>query len=79
MMKGQVMQNLGHLFVVMVFLMDVRKLIEEYLICSICLEGFLGIDEAPKHEAKHSTSDIKPKFLREFDGLDISPHWGRLL
>ena len=47
----------------------VRKLIEEYLICSICEAGLLGIEEAQKHETQHSNSGVKPKFLKEFDWI----------
>ena len=47
----------------------VRKLIEEYLICSVCEAGLLGIEEAQKHEAQHCSSGVKPKFLKEFDWI----------
>ena len=47
----------------------VRKLIEEYLICSVCNNGFLGIDVAQKHEAEHARAGIMPKFGREFDWI----------
>ena len=45
----------------------VRKLIEEYLVCSVCEKGVLGIQDAQKHEIEHRGSGIKISFTREFD------------
>ena len=47
----------------------VRKLIEEYLVCSVCETGILGIHDAQKHAAKHTGSGITANFVREFDWI----------
>ncbi|XP_062597901.1 uncharacterized protein LOC134259320 [Saccostrea cucullata] len=44
----------------------VRRLVEEYFICSLCKEGYLGIEEAQNHaEKKHPGTT--PYFSKEFD------------
>lgn len=44
----------------------VRRLIEEYFICTICKEGFLGIDDAKKHGKKDHPNESSAYYL-EFD------------
>ena len=45
----------------------VRKLIEEYLVCSICGQGFLGVEAAQKHEISHLNRGESTSFCIEFD------------
>lgn len=46
----------------------VRRLIEEYFICSICKDGLLGVDDAQKH-AERNHPKKNPSFYKEFDWI----------